>query len=210
MAEQNLGKWRDQIVRQEEVDPADLMVNPNNWRIHPKYQQEALEAVLSDVGWVRPVIVNEISGHIVDGHARVQQALHTGQATVPVAFVSLSQDEENLALATLDPIAELSFRDDGKLRALVEATPTNDARIEALYDSFLTGDVEDFASETPTLQKGQHPLFRCYVGGLTFQFNRDGLAAWQIGLELAVGTDEKEDILAEILSRLGIDEYMGE
>jgi hypothetical protein len=55
--------------------PDQLLANPRNWRIHPKAQQEALAAVLDQVGWVQDIIVNQRTGHVVDGHARIALAI---------------------------------------------------------------------------------------------------------------------------------------
>src|SRR5437867_4576224 len=67
--------WRNRIVGSGEEAPDQLLANPKNWRIHPKHQQEALAGVLDEVGWVQEVIVNQQTGHLVDGHLRVTLAL---------------------------------------------------------------------------------------------------------------------------------------
>lgn len=65
------------------------------------------------------VIVNKRTNRIVDGHLRVEMASDKGEQ-VPVDYVDLSEEEENLILTTLDPIATLAIADDAKLRALLE------------------------------------------------------------------------------------------
>jgi hypothetical protein len=64
--------------------PDQLLANPANWRIHPQAQQDALAGALDQVGWVQQVLVNQRSGFVVDGHARVALALSRGEASVPV------------------------------------------------------------------------------------------------------------------------------
>src|SRR5690348_10145058 len=81
-------RWRNRIVGHGEEDPEQLLANPNNWRIHPKSQQDALKGVLSEVGWVQDVIVNKRTGFVVDGHARVALAISAGER-VPVVYVDL-------------------------------------------------------------------------------------------------------------------------
>ncbi len=53
--------WQNRIVAHAEVDPAELVAHPLNWRLHPRGQQQAMTAVLGDVGWVDGVIVNRAS-----------------------------------------------------------------------------------------------------------------------------------------------------
>ena len=54
--------------------------------------------------------MNQRSGFVVDGHARVALALSRGEATVPVLYVDLEPEEEALVLATLDPISAMAGR----------------------------------------------------------------------------------------------------
>ena len=66
-------------------EPLDqIMFNPANWRIHPKAQQDALEGVLSEVGWVQDVIVNKRTGNLIDGHLCCQVAARNNEPTMPV------------------------------------------------------------------------------------------------------------------------------
>lgn len=104
-------QWRNRIIGHGEEDAEQLLANPKNWRIHPREQQEALEAVLANVGWVQNVIVNKRTGFVVDGHARVAMAI-SKQEPVPVVYVDLSEQEESLILATLDPLSAMAGKDD--------------------------------------------------------------------------------------------------
>lgn len=74
-ADTNGTAWRSRIVGTGEEAPDQLLANPRNWRIHPKAQQDALAGVLSEVGWVQNVIVNQRTGYVIDGHARVALAI---------------------------------------------------------------------------------------------------------------------------------------
>ncbi len=93
--------WRNRIVSTRQVDPEKLVANPRNWRVHPKYQREALTTVLDKVGWVQQIIVNRTTGLIIDGHLRVALAIERGEDKIPVIYVDLSVGEENQMLATL-------------------------------------------------------------------------------------------------------------
>src|SRR5437899_2573778 len=79
-----------------EEDPAQLVANPSNWRTHPAAQRAALRGSLDTVGWVAQVMVNRTTGDVVDGHARLEEALSRREATVPVVYVELSAEEEAL------------------------------------------------------------------------------------------------------------------
>lgn len=87
-----------------EEAPDQLLAHPSNWRSHPKAQQQALAGMLGEVGWVQQVLVNRRTGHLVDGHRRVEEALSHGQPTIPVLYVDLDPDEEALE-ALLGPRA---------------------------------------------------------------------------------------------------------
>lgn len=117
------------------VEPLDgILFNPMNWRIHPGAQQQALEGVLDTVGWVQDVIVNQRTGHLVDGHLRCQVAARNGDKTIPVVYVDLSEEEEALVLATIDPIAAMAATDRSKLDDLLQSVQSDDERVQALID----------------------------------------------------------------------------
>jgi DNA modification methylase len=124
--------WRNRIVGSGEVSPAELVANPRNWRTHPPDQRAALAGSLAEVGWVAQVLVNRTTGHVVDGHARLEEAIARGEASVPVVYVELSADEEALVLATLDPIGAMATADTTKLRELLAEVSVDDAGLARL------------------------------------------------------------------------------
>jgi DNA modification methylase len=64
--------------------------------------------------------VNQLTGHIVDGHERVMQALGVGDDTlVDVEYVELSPEDEKKALLVLDVSSELAEVDASALDQLV-------------------------------------------------------------------------------------------
>ena len=111
--------WRTRIVAEGSVDPRTLIPNPKNWRVHPKIQQSALTEVLDKLGWVQRVIVNRKSGHIIDGHLRVEMALEKHEKSVPVCYVELNEEEERTVLATFDPLGAIARTDQGILEGLI-------------------------------------------------------------------------------------------
>ena len=124
--------WKNRIIGHGEETLDAILFNPSNWRIHPKAQQEALEGVLSQVGWVQDVIINKHTGNLIDGHLRCQVAARNNEKTIPVVYVDLSAEEENLILASLDPIAAMAATDKTKLDDLLQNIQSDDERIQNL------------------------------------------------------------------------------
>ena len=127
--------WRSRIIGHGEEAPDQLLAHPENWRIHPKPQQDALAGVLDEVGWVQDVIVNQRTGHVIDGHLRVSLAIGRREATVPVVYVDLDEHEERLVLATIDPISAMAATDAAKLDELLREVSTGDAAVQAMLSS---------------------------------------------------------------------------
>jgi DNA modification methylase len=128
--------WRNRIIGHGEQPAISFMANPLNWRIHPKAQRDALTGILGDVGWVQSVIVNKTTGNVVDGHARIEEALKLGDDTpVPFVEVELSEEEEQKILLTLDPVAAMATADKANLDALLrDVSTTSEAMQEMLAD----------------------------------------------------------------------------
>lgn len=126
---QGRGDWKNRIVGHDEVAPDQLLAHPHNFRIHPAPQQSALAGSLDGLGWIQEVIVNRTTGHMIDGHLRVALAMRSGAATVPVAYVELSEEEEAQALLSLDPIAAMAATDKDNMDALLREIQTDDERV---------------------------------------------------------------------------------
>jgi hypothetical protein len=124
--------WQNRIVGYGEEAPGEFIANAKNWRVHPKYQQDALEAVLNQVGYVQSVIVNKRTGYLIDGHLRVMLAERNNETTVPVVYVDLSEEEESIILATIDPLSAMAATDSAKLAELLESVQIDDAALEAV------------------------------------------------------------------------------
>jgi hypothetical protein len=126
-------EWRNRIVNTGTRPAGEFMANTKNWRIHPKNQRQALTGVLEEVGWVTGVIVNRTTGAVVDGHARIEEALKLGDDTpVPFIEVELSEEEEAKILATLDPISAMAGADKAQLDALLRDVETSNAAVSQM------------------------------------------------------------------------------
>lgn len=127
-----LERMRTRIVGHSEANPFELKAHRLNFRTHPESQMKALRGSMDDLGWMRDVLVSKRTGIIVDGHARVEEARRR-KVMVPVCWLDLSPDEENKALALLDPISEMAGRDDRMFMELLDSISTeNDAVNDAL------------------------------------------------------------------------------
>jgi len=126
------GAFRNRIIGYGNEPVDQILFNPLNWRIHPKEQQDGLTGVLEEIGWVQNIVINRTTGHLVDGHLRVQLADRAGEKTVPVTYVELSESEEAIILATIDPIAVLAATDKEKLDDLLHSIHAEDSRIQEL------------------------------------------------------------------------------
>lgn len=127
--------FASRIVGEGYEAPDQLLANPQNWRRHPKAQRDALRSMLRGVGWVQRVIVNRTTGHLVDGHLRVEVALEDNEPAVPVIYVELTEAEERAVLAAIDPIGGMAETDQAMLDGLLDGLSTGDDGL----DAFLAG-----------------------------------------------------------------------
>jgi len=121
------------------VPPDQLLANPANYRRHPKPQQDALSGVISEVGYLDPVLVQDGTDMVINGHLRVELAMRANQPTIRVAYTDLTDDEAALILATHDPLTAMAYHDQEALDALLAAVATDDEAVRELLDS-LAGD----------------------------------------------------------------------
>lgn len=127
-----MADWKNRIVGHGFEQPDQLLANPANWRIHPRAQQDALAGVLGDVGWVQSVIVNQRTGHLVDGHLRVTLAMREHATEIPVVYVDLDESEEALVLATIDPLSAMAAADKDKLDELLREIETDSPAVREM------------------------------------------------------------------------------
>jgi len=144
-----LTDWKNRIIGHGDEPLDEILFNPANWRIHPKAQQEALEGVLSQVGFVQDVIINKQTGHLVDGHLRCQVAARNGEKTIPAVYVDLTPEEESLILATIDPLSAMAATDKQKLDDLLHAVQSDDARVQEMMSGLAEREGLEFGKQEP-------------------------------------------------------------
>lgn len=122
MAKSDSAQWRNRIVAHGFQAAADFKFNPNNWREHPQIQRDALNEIFTKIGWVNGVIVNRTTGNLIDGHARIEEALKTDKSMqIPFVTVDLTEDEEREMLLLLDPIGSLAVTNNEKFSELMDS-----------------------------------------------------------------------------------------
>jgi hypothetical protein len=67
--------WKNRIVEHGEQAARHYQGHELNARRHPEHQRDALVGSLNELGWVAPVIVSSRTGKLLDGHARIMEAL---------------------------------------------------------------------------------------------------------------------------------------
>lgn len=129
--------WQSRIVSHTNEDPADLLAHPLNFRIHSELQQSATVGSLDTLGFVKSIIVNRATGTVIDGHERIMLAMRKPGQTVPVEWVMLNEEEEAVALMSLDYIASMAGIDGENLRALASSVEVHDVDLMAAIDNML-------------------------------------------------------------------------
>lgn len=211
--------WADRFVGARDVDPASLLASPDNPKIHPRSQVDALEAVLRSIGWLQPIIVNHRTGHVLDGHARVLLALRKGEPTVPIEEVDLDPDEERAAIAILNRTASLAVADPAMLDAALRAIRTDDPTIASMLSAFAKDvgllDVALPVGESPglgtkdapeTTEPDRTPV-RAQIGDDLLLIPGTAYDAWEKDIRAAArrrGGRERSQVLILIRERLGL------
>ena len=127
--------WHNRIVEYGTIDPREVDPNPLNPRAHPDRQRDAYRALMRDVGYIAPVILNVTTGHLIDGHMRVEEAIRDGVTELPVIRVELTEAQERTALASFDPIAAMAEFNRERTRALLDQTSTGEAPLMQLFSA---------------------------------------------------------------------------
>lgn len=182
--------FKSRIVGHADVDPKELVPNPANWRQHPSHQRSALADVLMEIGWVQDVIVNKTTGNLVDGHLRLGLALDNDEPSIPVGYVELSEDEERLVLATLDPLAELAVADAESLERLLAELEVDGESLQGLLDDLLQAVAE------PDPIPGQEPVPEDFWPRVSFKLPPELKERWDETLLRFDGEQDFEKIEA--------------
>ena len=130
-------KVRDRIRELRRVKASELRPHPRNWRTHPESQQNALRGVLAEVGYADALLARELpdgSLGLVDGHLRAET---TPDSEVPVLVLDITEEEADLVLATLDPLAGMAEANNSKLESLLDGMNVASQDLQGMLDSLL-------------------------------------------------------------------------
>ena len=98
------GPWRNRIVGHASRSPQALVPNPYGRGKPMDRELDLAGQSLAAIGWFQPVTVNQRTGYIIDGHARVTMAIERCEPLVPVMYLDLSLEEERRVCDFLDRI----------------------------------------------------------------------------------------------------------
>ena len=125
--------FQNRITGHGEKPANQFTANPDNPRVHPQKQRDAIKGSLDTLGFIAPVIVNTTTGYLVDGHERIWAALNEGDETpVPYIEVALTPEEEKLALTVYDWTTTLANYDADILNSLMQQVQTDNANLQAM------------------------------------------------------------------------------
>jgi hypothetical protein len=154
-----LSPWCSAIIGHGKEPASQLLANPFNHRRHPQKQRDVVASSIAELGFIKSVIVNRTTGHLIDGHERVMQALGHGEETlVDVEYVELSPEKERLALLVLDRSSEMAITDSNALEALLREVQTGDQVLaDLLSDWSIEESIVDPDPPIPDAECGKCP-----------------------------------------------------
>lgn len=171
---------RDRIKEFRRLPASSLLDNPKNWRLHPKEQQAALDAVLAEIGFAGAELVFETPDGLmlIDGHDRKRSA---GDEIVPVLVTDLTQEEADLLLATYDPISAMARADQARLDELIGGIETEDAELQKLLDGLAGDEIVEEQPELVSIDTKPPPVMTWVLVGIpTIRFGEISLLVEQI------------------------------
>lgn len=127
--------FKSRIKELRFVKAGDILPNPKNWRTHPFAQRSALRQVLTKIGFADAAIARETPDGLMllDGHARKDET--DPDVEMPVLIVDLNDEEADIVLRTLDPLAAMAESDEEMMHQLAkELANVDDAYVKNLLD----------------------------------------------------------------------------
>ena len=138
------------------LDPYTLKPHPRNPRRHPQAQRHALHESLASLGWVQPLIFNERTGRVLDGHLRLQEAIEAGHTEVPVIVLDLDVEHELAVLTSLDAISAAADVDSVAYSSLLSTLADSHASLAARLQDLRTAEEDStqaaLANEKPDIE----------------------------------------------------------
>ena len=134
----------DRIKEFRRVKAKELTPNPKNWRKHSARQKEVMEQLLEQIGYADALIARETDAGLmlIDGHLR---ASLDDEQEVPVLVVDLDEDEADLLLTTLDPLAAMAVPIPDALEDLIGS-------LSGFFDAGVMSTIEEVQAPNLPLQ----------------------------------------------------------
>ncbi len=133
---------------------ADLTPAPWNPRRMDEQQAKALQRSLAEFGTVEPILVNDVTGHVVGGHQRLAALLANGETATDVLVGSWPEEREKALNIALNKIH--GEWDEDKLGALLAELQGAEFDFgltgfsgDELEELFSTGDEDEVRQLTP-------------------------------------------------------------
>lgn len=180
---------RDRIKTLRRVRAGDLLINPKNWRRHPRAQVDALRGLLQEIGYADALIARELPDGrlmLIDGHLRAET---TPDARVPVLVLDVSGEEADKLLLTLDPLAAMAESDAERIKALLQTVRTNSEAVEDLLRR-TAGERLWQVLHPDEIQEAEVPFDR--AGALREKWGTHLGQLWQIGPHRLLCGDSRE------------------
>ena len=129
---------RDRIKELRRVKASELIPDERNWRQHPEHQREALEGLLTEIGFADALLVRETPAGLVlvDGHLRAETA---PDEEVPVLVLDVDEREAQKILLTLDPLASMAIPDMDLLMKGLKAVSFDNEGVNAMVEALSSG-----------------------------------------------------------------------
>jgi hypothetical protein len=130
---------RNRIKGHRRVRAGDLVPHELNFRLHPKHQRAALQALYAEIGFARSLLAYELPDgrlKLLDGHLRRDL---DPDMEVDVEILDVNDEEARALLLSIDPLAALAETEEQIHRRLLEITPTDSQELEAAWQATVEG-----------------------------------------------------------------------
>ena len=149
---------RNRVTEMRVIPASKLQGRDGNWRLHPRFQRDALRGILETIGIAGALTAfhSEVQGGLtlIDGHLRKEDYPDTGW---PVLILDVDDAEADVLLATLDPIAALAEAESSARDALLKTVETESEAVKALLER-LAEDTN--ALELSTAAQAEHEAIK--------------------------------------------------
>lgn len=129
-----ISELRDRIVGLERVKAKDLLPNPHNYRGHSDKQKEVFKSILGEVGIADVLLARKLDDGkrvLINGHMRKGQ--YPAEQEVPVVIVDLTEEEANMMLAFMDPLAGMATTDKKAHKKLIKKLKPGDEILNSFF-----------------------------------------------------------------------------